>query len=318
MKTLKKVLLTSAAGLALSFGSVSAYAFSFNIGGYSGDIQIKYNMYTAECNSHTSTCYGGNVANAGASAETIAGPGAGTFNETTFGIGRVTTVQDSAGNVDFWTPGSTGTQLMVFLYGVADLQADLTGAQNILNVGCKGGVCDEKIHMDFYEVSQATYAANGFLDGLATSRRTAFDTFTGITDGNLVLKTTFAPGIITSGPGTAAELIQTVAGNTLPTTGLGSWLANCAPGNATTNPACNGVNGLNLDNNAGTNGTDFFGQFTLTTVQSQTALDNGWLGQVNDPILTRNVPEPNIMFLFGVGLFGMGTVRSLSKRRNNA
>ncbi len=338
---LKNALLTASMGLALSLGATSeAHAYAFNLGGYSGGVSIKYNLYTAECTTPVvggGSCYGGDVPGYQAGANAVP-PGNGYLNETTYGIGRITTIQDSSGNIDLWQAGNNGEQLMIFLYGIADAvnQGGSNSRPNLYNVGCQGGGdCDSKIHWDVYKISNASYIANGGLAGYSTNARKTFSTFNGITNNidpsnnidptiasQLVFKMTFAPGIVTSGQTLngfntlLAELVQTVNSGTLPTTGEGAWLGNCVPGT----PACSGVNGVNFNTNSEPNGTDFFGQFTLTDQLTQQAVNSGWRGFSNDPILTVNavpVPEPSALLLLSGGLLGLSAVRRMANRRSS-
>jgi hypothetical protein len=309
MNTFKKTLLTSSMGLALSLGAGQAQAL---ITLPAGEFSIKYDFYSAECNSATSTCYGGDLGGgatypgppAPQGGPNDIAPGNGTLNETTFGVGRIASIVSyPTGVPTLWNNGDGGKELAVFLYGVADKSITYDGVSGdftIGNVGCQGGACDSLIHVDYYEMATADYAGVGVW---TTANRTAFDQFTGITDvGTLWAKTTFTTGA--DGINGIYDMLQTTRGATLPTTGSGAWLADCVSG-----PAC-----AFLDSNAQTNGADLFGQFTLERTVGSVAA-NGWDGYNNDPVIGKAVPEPGILSLFGGGLLGMSFFRRFANRR---
>jgi hypothetical protein len=118
MNLFRNALLTTSVGLALSLGAGQAQAFAFDLED-AGSLSIKFDFYSAECDSTTATCYGGNVDNPNLAAGTS--PGNGTYNETTFGVGRFTSIASEPGSFPtVWQQGDAGEQLLVFIYGVAD------------------------------------------------------------------------------------------------------------------------------------------------------------------------------------------------------
>jgi hypothetical protein len=305
MNLFRNALLTTSVGLALSLGAGQAQAFAFDLED-AGSLSIKFDFYSAECDSTTATCYGGNVGNPNLATGTS--PGNGTYNETTFGVGRFTSIASEPGSFPtVWQQGDAGEQLLVFIYGVADediLGPDVSGNYTILNTGCLGGDCDGKIHMDVYAVPTGQFFGFVQPNGLSTSDRTGFDTFAGITDiGELVYKSEFTQGA--RGINGADDMVQTTRAGTLPTTGSGAWLADCVAG-----PAC-----VWFDSNSQDNSSDFFGQFTLQ-IAAAPLQANGWLGYNNDPILTNAIPEPGIFALLGGGLLGLGFAGRMRKGRS--
>jgi hypothetical protein len=289
--------------------AASASDFVFNRL-YTGPISIKSSGVTTECDSTlVNTCYGGDVNNPTLPAGTP--PGDGTYNETTWGILNVTTIEDEDG-VSLWSEGGQSQKIMGFVYGIADQNITVAGSNvNIRNVGCQGGGdCDGKIHLDYYIVDSFTGFSN-----FPISNRTAFDAFTNVTTGNgaaLLAKTTFDPRDTV---GDFATLIQTVGAATLPTAGEGNFFASCDSG-----PVCDGgVNSIFWDTDGFTRpdgeASDFFGQFTLEPLTSGPAFQAGWLGDINDPIETNNgVPVPGPLLLLGPGLIGL----ALSLRRRQS
>jgi hypothetical protein len=344
MNTFKKALLTSSIGLALSLGAGQAHAVVIDLSG-AGPLSMKFDFYSAECitdATNSNNCYGGATAGtpwpgeAGATYPVAVppdlpfplpagiAPGGGTLNETTYGVGRITSISSEPGSFPtLWNNGDLGKQLAVFVYGVADqlISYDSTsGDFTINNVGCKDnnavGGCDGLIHMDIYEMDTADYLGvvdapfNGNDAWNATADRTGFNVFDRLTNAasaELWAATTFTPkgrGIDTFN---LYSMVQTTRSSTLPTSGSGVWLADCVDG-AAGGPAC-----AYLDSNGQANGSDLFGQFTLQTAASA-AQANGWDGYNNDPILGTAIPEPGMLSLFGGGLLGMGFFRRFAKR----
>ena len=340
MNTFKKALLTSSIGLALGLGAGQAQAVTIDLSG-AGPLSIKFDFYSTEVVTPAgrvpvgytpgadnppnidTPAYGGNVGGGATYPSTTTSPnidppfpiqagtapGNGTLNETTFGVGRITSIVSyPTGVPTIWNNGDNGKQLAIFVYGVADKSItynNLNGDFSIGNVGCVGGsYCDGLIHLDIYELTTAEYAGVGVW---TPADRYAFDEFAGITDlgpSRLWAATTFSTGA--DGIQSGFDLVQTTKSATLPTTGNGSWLANCVAG-----PAC-----AYLDTNGQAHGTDLFGQFTIERTLGIVAT-NGWQAYNNDPIIgdSKKVPEPGFLTLFGGGLLGMSFFRRFANRR---
>ena len=309
MNTFKKALLTTSIGLALSFGAGQTHAALVDLSG-AGPISIKFDFYSAECSSITSTCYGGNVDNPNPLMPPGTTPGNGTFNETTFGLGRITTIAAEPGSNPILFSAAGGEQLVIFLYGVADsliTGPDGAGNFNIYNTGCQGGDCDGLIHLDIYQMTTAEFKGFTGSGGWSTADRTSFDVFTGVTNKTLWAATTFTQGA--RGIDGVYDLVQTTRSSTLPTTGSGAWLGDCVSG-----PACDYLNSNSYPAGNGKM-ADLFGEFTLQ-VAAPALQAKGWLGYNNDPILATAsaVPEPGILSLFGGALLGMSLFRRFASR----
>jgi hypothetical protein len=293
--------IAAALSLACSQGfAATAADFKFDFD-YKGPVRFKVEGVTTECDSATETCFGGDVAN---STPGVPGPGAGTYNETTFGIGRINEIRTDDGNSDLlWSPVSAGFEVVYLLYGIADeyIEATTNGFR-LYNTGCQGGDCNGLINMDYYVVDS--------FDGFNTNGpgdRTGFDTYPAVTDGSLLMATIFDKFGITDPEGRdTATLIQDVQGVVLPTTGTGSFYASCDSG-----PACAGINNVYLDaDGKGPGGaSDFFGQFTLDSTPT-----GDWPGSIDDPVSATNVPAPSALLLIGSGLVGLGALRRRSRR----
>jgi hypothetical protein len=172
MKTIR-LLLPAAAAFALTAGlhSTPAHAVSFVYSGAPGDaFSMKIQGVTTEANTHAGS------------------------DETTWGWGYVTSIENTTTFGTVWQQSSPvfGNATLAFMiYGIADLNiipGGFNGAQ-IYNIGCTGGSCDGKIHVDFYlDASNATGGTNPgpAAGGLTTADRTGFDSLNQITtDGTL-------------------------------------------------------------------------------------------------------------------------------------
>jgi hypothetical protein len=242
----------------------------------------------------------------------------GFYYETTFGAGYVNQIIDANNpTTTFWQTGQNNQTVSFFLYGIADKSSAPNGPGfNLNNIGCTAPAdgCDGKIHIDFYLDSASSGTNPGFLGGGTTVKpgdRCGFNCLTGITDGSLLMSWELAPGASPTDP--LATLFQSVLGLTLPTNGLGDFLANCVSG-----PECALFNTAAIPNPTTSAVANFFGQFTLQTPPAGTA-NNGWEGLISDPVLTEVtfVPEPATLTLFGAGLLGLGSLRARKRNRKN-
>lgn len=303
-KTSAQIAALSAAGFL--FGAANALAFDvadFKFSqDYTGPVVIKYSLATTECVTTTGNpngCFGGNVTNTDPG---IPGPGGGTFNETTYGVGNVETIKTEGGSL-LWSRGGAGYDIAMFMYGLADLSIQAaTGGFDVYNVGCQGGGCDGNIHLDFYGMDSFPDFTDADINAGNRYTLGGFAQFAGITNvGKLLWETTAAPGISQVLP--AASLVQNVVLATLPTSGSGSFLGDCTGG-----PACVGINNVNLNTNGQQGGTDFFGEFTLA-VAADSWQGNGWLGDNQDPVRGGNIPVPGALVLVIPGLMGIAWSR---------
>lgn len=229
----------------------------------------------------------------------------GTGKETTYGGGYVTTIYDTDNPSNtYWISGQDNETLSYILYGIADANITLNGGNgfNIFNAGCTvGGICDGKIHLDFYLDKKIGGTNPGFggTGGLKASDRLGAQ-FGGLTDGVLFAKLEFVSGIVMGNAITT--LYQNVTATSLPASGTGSFLADCITG-----PGCDYFTKGSQSNNS-----DFLGKFALFGTTSGKAYTAGFSGRTSDPINTNigAVPEPGSIFLIGLGLLSLWAASS--------
>lgn len=265
----------------------------------SGPAEIKYTGYMAKSNDTGS-----------------AGLGVG-LRESTFAAGYMTSI-NALGNParSYWQQGQSNQSISFMMYGIADA-ATMRGTgsfgNQVYSVGCTNAAfgCDGKIHLDFYLDQMAGGTNPGFeKNGLKASDRTGFGQMAGITDGQLLMRWEFVPGLIntpvdgisdSSFATGSTTLFQDVSSIAFPANGSSTYLAKCASG-----PACAY---FRTQSQAG--GADFFGINTITAMMANSGLGrNGWGSRLADPVITQiQLPEPGVLGLLAIGLLGLAGAR---------
>lgn len=228
--------------------------------------------------------------------------GAGTgMREASFGAGYMTSISELGNPTNqFWRSGQDNQSISFMMYGAADasvLPVAGSSAHQILGSGCThvSFGCDGKIHLDFY-LDKLTGGTNpGFgIGGIKAAQRQGFGHLGGITDGTLLMRWEFVPGLtpsLASAP--QVTLFQQLSGVTSPSSGVGSYLANC-----TTGPACK-----YFSNGMQQGGADFYGTNSMTAILAQSAIgQNGWTTRLSDPVIAQvAIDQPASIHLLALG-----------------
>lgn len=244
-----------------------------------------------------------------------AGLGAG-LRESTFAAGYMSSItQLDNPSRSYWQQGDNNQSVSFLMYGAADAASkpgNGSYGNQVYSVGCAANAgCDGKIHLDFYLDAMVGGSNPGFDKfGLKASDRTAFNAMTGITDGQLLMRWEFVPGLIKSqvdginNPlfGTqGTTMFQDVSSIALPANGIITYVANCVSG-----PACAyfGTGGQD-------GGADFFGINSMTAMAANSHYSaNGWGSRLSGPVTTLiQLPEPGALSLLGAGLLCLASTR---------
>jgi len=226
------------------------------------------------------------------------GPG---MREASFGAGYMTGINELGNPTNqLWRSGQDNQSISFMMYGAADatvLPVAGSSTHQVLGSGCTHAAfgCDGNIHLDFY-LDQLTGGTNpGFgLGGIKASQRQGFGRLGGITDGTLLMRWEFVPGLtpsLASAP--QVTLFQQLNGVTSPSSGFGSYLANCTSG-----PACR-----YFSNGTQQGGADFYGTNTMTAILAQSAIgQNGWTTRLSDPVIGQvALDQPASIYLLALG-----------------
>lgn len=263
MKTIRKsAALLSAFAIGGPAGATALAPFVLNT---PGAVEIKFSGYLAR------------------SGNTAGGPG---IREASFGAGYMTSIHELGNPANqLWRTGQDNQSISFMMYGAGDAAALPmlgTAAHQVLGTGCTHAAfgCDGKIHLDFYLDKLAGGTNPGFgIGGIKASQRSAFDKLGGITDGELLMRWEFVPGLTPAAPGgMPVTLFQQLSGATSPSPGFGSYLARCAGG-----PACS-----YFRNGTQQGGADFYGTNAMSSILALTAIgQNGWTTRLSDPVIAQ-------------------------------
>lgn len=292
---LNSVLCRSAAWLsALAIGgSAAATPLAPFVLHSAGAVEIKFSGYLARSGDTSST------------------PG---IRETSFGAGYMTSIHELGNPANqLWRSGQDNQSISFMMYGAGDAAVlPLVGssAHQVFGTGCTHLAfgCDGKIHLDFYldKLSGGTNPGFG-IGGIKASQRQGFNRLGGITDGALLMRWEFVPGLSAAAPGSApVTLYQQLNGVTSPSTGFGSYLARCAGG-----PACG-----YFSNGMQQAGADFYGTNTMTSILALTAIgQNGWTARLSDPVMAQvSLDQPPPLTLLSLGAAIMLLLRRRPQR----
>ncbi|MGW8392412.1 hypothetical protein [Pseudoduganella sp. HUAS MS19] len=232
------------------------------------------------------------------------------IREASFGAGYMTSIHELGNPArQLWRSGQDNQSISFMMYGAADatvLPVAGSSANQVFGTGCTHAAfgCDGKIHLDFYLDKQSGGTNPGFgIGGLRASQRQGFNQLGGITDGALLMRWEFVPGLAPGAPGgTPVTLVQQLSGVTSPSSGFGSYLARCAGG-----PACR-----YFSNGMQQAGADFYGTNTMTSILALTAIgQNGWSARLSDPVIAQvALAQPP-----GIALLPLGGALLLLVRR---
>lgn len=236
------------------------------------------------------------------------------LREASFGAGYMTSIHTPGNPANLlWRSGQNNQSISFMMYGAADAASmPMAGspAHQVFSAGCTNTAfgCDGKIHLDFYLDKLVGGTNPGFgIGGIKASQRQGFDRLGGMTDGQLLMRWEFVPGLSPLAPnGTPTTLFQQLNGVSSPSAGYGSFLARCAGG-----PAC-GYFSTGMQ----TAGSDFYGTNTMTSIMAMTAIgQNGWITHLSNPVIGQvTLDQPISLLLLPLGAAAMAITRRRRQR----
>ncbi|MCE3263011.1 MAG: hypothetical protein K0R43_2090 [Pseudoduganella sp.] len=222
--------------------------------------------------------------------------------ESSFGAGYLTGIYEQDHPTrQLWRSGQDNQSISFMMYGAATalvLPGPGPFGNQVHGTGCTNAAfgCDGKIHLDFYLDKLVGGSNPGFgVGGIKTSQRQGFDRLGGFTDGQLLMRWEFVPGLVAAASnGPSVTLYQQLSGITSPSAGYGSYLARCAGG-----PAC-----AYFRTGSQQAGADFFGSSAMASLLAMSAIgQNGWSTRLTAPVVAQvALPLPTGAWLFPLGL----------------
>ncbi len=272
-------LLASAVALAAALTAAQVNAApAFTLGGYTGDIVIKFQNWESF----------------------TAGPVQGSEN---FGILSITSIQAGDGSgQQLWVQGQSGAELTGVFRDITVLSSTVTAGGD-LNVKSTGGLLDLYINNagSFTAAGGATQGTAGYAACPIT-----LDCYNGISNvgGDLFLSLAFASGIDPANP--AVTVDGDFDGATFPTTGDAAGYLNVTGGTYAENFDNDGfVTAFGL--------RDMFFQNDFCPNGTPTCTPGGPVGNwellSDDPVRAQFIPEPGSLALLGIALLGFAGLR---------
>lgn len=233
------------------------------------------------------------------------------LREASFAVGYMTSIHE-LGNPSnqLWHTGKDNQSISFMMYGAGDYSV-IPGSgpfgNQVMSAGCTNAAfgCDGKIHLDFYLDKLAGGTNPGFgLGGIKASQRQGFSSMGAMTDGDLLMRWEFVPGLLpstatASGPG--ITLYQHLNGTTSTSSGYGSYLARCVGG-----AAC-----AYFSSGSQQGGADFYGTNTMTQLLAASVFaQNGWITRLSDPVIAQvTLDQPSGAWLLPLGLAALLAMR---------
>lgn len=231
------------------------------------------------------------------------------LREASFAVGYMTSIHELGNPANqLWHSGQNNQSISFMMYGAGDAMV-IPGlgpfGNQVMGRGCTNAAfgCDGKIHLDFYLDKLVGGTNPGFgIGGIKASQRQGFDRMGGMTDGELLMRWEFVPGLFgptASGP--AVTLYQHLNGTTSPASGYGSYLARCVGG-----AGC-----AYFRNGSQQAGADFYGTNTMTQLLASSVFgQNGWVTRLSDPVIAQvTLDQPSGAWLLPLGLAALLALR---------